>query len=657
MKAPDFISIREIGRVSPPSFQFGIILCLFSINLLLSTIVLGNKEDSLLLAITEYKESEQDSLLIEAMLELTSHYLEKDNILRASKLASNAFTLAKDNPYFEGRTIACIGIIEARKGNRKKAIESLNRALRLSTETNDEETEGAVLYKLAELYHLLDNDSNALHLNLRALTVFQNTNDKKAIAEAYIQRANLLMDDDPEKALSFLNKAQRILAKTQYYEQLIDVYQGIADYSESRNNRKKTLEYHKKAYTLATKHHFRNKVPFSAFHLGRDYINSGNMDSALFYINQGIEIGEAENDHFAVLDGLKLLFDMKVIENDLEGMKGAFDRYSQYLEKMIESHQMIDLGHTGQADMMNEGVSTVDKQEYDNRVVILEVIVGILLALILAGAIIFTKRLNDERENHQLLHIEAKRINQEIEVHRKELVEKNKSLEELTKEKDDLMQLLAHDLRTPLSSISSLNELIKLEGDLNVNQLKYNDLINKVIESGLMLINDILNLYHNRSLNKIEINCFDIARSIRKCIEKSETLSTQRHITIAYSGPNKLECRINKDLFGSIIDNLLSNAIKYSPENTRVNVSLTIETEDIHIRVEDEGFGFRDEELEHVFKKFTKFERPVDNDNISSGIGLYLTKIYTEKLGGNIELETTWKKGSVFTVMLPYRKC
>jgi signal transduction histidine kinase len=97
----------------------------------------------------------------------------------------------------------------------------------------------------------------------------------------------------------------------------------------------------------------------------------------------------------------------------------------------------------------------------------------------------------------------------------------------------------------------------------------------------------------------------------------------------------------------------MTNAIKFSPTHKNITLRLEGQARQVSISIQDEGQGFTAEDKAKVFQKFQKLTaRPTAGES-STGLGLSIVKILTEKLGGHISLESEWQKGSTFTLTFP----
>jgi len=109
---------------------------------------------------------------------------------------------------------------------------------------------------------------------------------------------------------------------------------------------------------------------------------------------------------------------------------------------------------------------------------------------------------------------------------------------------------------------------------------------------------------------------------------------------------------VDRDKFAQVIGNLLSNAVKYSPKGGRITLSAysNPETNSVVVSVADEGIGIDHNDKESLFKTFHRIQRPETMGIRGSGLGLFIVKEWTERMGGEVWLESELNKGSTFFV-------
>ncbi|QWX83006.1 GHKL domain-containing protein [Cellulophaga sp. HaHaR_3_176] len=246
-------------------------------------------------------------------------------------------------------------------------------------------------------------------------------------------------------------------------------------------------------------------------------------------------------------------------------------------------------------------------------------------------------------------------LQKEVSKQTKELVENNKKLEELHREKDGIIGIIAHDLRGPLNNIQGLSQLLESNENLDEKQKTYLSYINKSIKSGNSLITDLLimsNVNHPEKtieLKDIELSDFieEWEKSYIKRLEKKD----QELRTFIDKKP--LILHTDQKLVTRIFDNLMTNAIKFSNKGSKIDLSVNSNNDSIFISFKDYGPGISEADRKKAFKMFQKLTaRPTDGES-SHGLGLAIVKTLAEKLKGSIKIKSELGQGTEFIINLP----
>lgn len=239
--------------------------------------------------------------------------------------------------------------------------------------------------------------------------------------------------------------------------------------------------------------------------------------------------------------------------------------------------------------------------------------------------------------------------------------EELRKLEELNKLQKDFITRAAHELKTPLMSISGASELLLTYYDKNLNEniLELLEIIQNNKQRMEILIQNLLidiQLDYNRlKLNK---QSTDICKMIISIVNNLKPLIKKRQINLILNIPPSLMMSIDKIQLEQTFINLLSNAIKNTPKNGKIEIS--VETNNLvnEISISDTGVGLTKDEISRLFSKFEKFERINENleylDIQGLGLGLYISKEIINLHGGNILVESEGRnKGAKFLIQLP----
>ncbi len=238
-----------------------------------------------------------------------------------------------------------------------------------------------------------------------------------------------------------------------------------------------------------------------------------------------------------------------------------------------------------------------------------------------------------------------------------ELEAANEKLKEIDRLKSIFIASMSHELRTPLNSVIGFSSILLNEwlGALNPEQKENLAAILKSGKHLLSLINDVIDISKIEA-GKIDIRYedFDANSLILDAVKHYQNDAREKRLELNIDVPHQLMHTDRRRLLQCVM-NLVSNAVKFT-EKGRVSIiaRLTDNGDLIEISIEDTGIGIKKEDLPKFFKPFIRIETPLAAKVSGTGLGLYLTKkIATEVLKGDIIIESTYEKGSTFTVRIP----
>jgi len=238
----------------------------------------------------------------------------------------------------------------------------------------------------------------------------------------------------------------------------------------------------------------------------------------------------------------------------------------------------------------------------------------------------------------------------------KSLSEKNQQIQTqilelnaLTNEKNEMIEIVAHDLKNPLTSALSISGLLSNE-KITEDHGEYLSLLKKSLNKMNSLVAKILEIKVLESSSlKTNYSDVDLKKVTEQVISALKIQSDNKKIQIV-ADLDEVCASLDRSLIVQIIDNLLSNAIKFSNHNTLVQVSLKDENQTIRFEINDEGPGIREEDKSQLFQKFQKLHaRPTDGES-STGLGLSIVKKYVEAMDGKVWCESEFGKGAKFIV-------
>lgn len=229
--------------------------------------------------------------------------------------------------------------------------------------------------------------------------------------------------------------------------------------------------------------------------------------------------------------------------------------------------------------------------------------------------------------------------------------------------KSQFLASVSHELRTPLNAIIGYSEMLhdEVSEDDDIDREQFSKDLQKIVISGrqlLELINDILDLSKIET-GKMELHLeqFDPAKLLHNTADSIQPLVQQQNNTLeVYLDTPMPEMHSDSTKLRQILVNLLSNACKFT-ENGQIvlRANQSKDASELLFEVEDNGIGMTDDQQMAVFEAFVQADLSTSKIYGGTGLGLALCRDYCELMGGDITVESTPNKGSIFRVRLPFK--
>ncbi len=237
-----------------------------------------------------------------------------------------------------------------------------------------------------------------------------------------------------------------------------------------------------------------------------------------------------------------------------------------------------------------------------------------------------------------------------------DLAARNQELNTLNTEKSEIISIVAHDLKNPISALAGLTEILAsptAEEETRQRIIKQMGIISARMGD---LVKNILDAYRSEATAApLSLVHFDILPIVSMTVEMYQERAEAKEIQLQFL-PEQEEMRAVADeqRLTQVLENLVSNAIKYSPKGKNVFVMVrTADNASIRIEVRDEGPGLSEDDMQKLFGKFARLSaRPTAGEH-STGLGLSIVKQMVESMNGKVWCESTLGNGARFFVDLP----
>ena len=232
------------------------------------------------------------------------------------------------------------------------------------------------------------------------------------------------------------------------------------------------------------------------------------------------------------------------------------------------------------------------------------------------------------------------------------LVQKGIDLAQLNHFKDEMTDLLVHDLRNPLSVIiANLDYMARGQNDPS----SFGEALEDSRDAGRRALRLVANLLDVGRLeaNRLALNCGSIrvGELLVRMVRQRKVMADSRRVAIAVRATDDRDARVDEDLVSRMIENLLDNSLRYTPPDGRIDVSAVVSEECLQFRIGNSGPAIPIEERSRFFEKYGQARTNGRRPNL--GLGLYFCRLVAEAHKGHIWIEETLALPTVFAVELP----
>ncbi len=230
---------------------------------------------------------------------------------------------------------------------------------------------------------------------------------------------------------------------------------------------------------------------------------------------------------------------------------------------------------------------------------------------------------------------------------------------EVEKIKSEFVSVVSHQLKTPLTGIKWMSELL-LEDDFGKVNDEQKEFINNIYSSNqrmIKLVKDLLDVSHIETGRKFEINKkkVDIVKIVTQVLIDNAQLAKEKKVKIikCAGAPAKLYMKVDSSKVEQVFSNLINNAIKYSKQGGQIKIACQHKKNEIVFTITDNGMGIPAKQQARIFSKFFRAENALSSETDGTGLGLYISRSIALAHGGSLWFNSEKNKGTTFFFSLP----
>jgi signal transduction histidine kinase len=582
-----------------------------------------------------------------------------------------------------------VNALRDRDSNR--ALPYAQEALELASLLHDQNGLGGALENLAWIHYRRGDYSQAFSLSADAIKAYQVVNNEAGVARCYIHIAAFQYEqklfyaaiDNFRKSydlshhiadtatmvrslsnisLSYINlkamdsakfysrEALRLSERAAYTYGTAAALRTLCDIDIEERRHHEALQKIERVLSIATalKNTF---LQASSLHrIGKIHLAQGKPEQALPYLIKALDMSRVY-DHKDEMERIHLL--LADAYRDMQDHKKAFEQQRAYLKL----HDSLNDRRNGErialmqarfdSELKEAEIELLTKdmqlkqEEINSQRVWMYFYIGSLTLLVLLAFVLLY--------NYQV----KRRANRGLQEKNKEIQRQAQELSNINGTKDKLFSIISHDLRSPLSSLRGLMDLV-IEGVLSKDEflpvahnLKYS------LESVQENLDNLL-YWAQSQLKGLQISpeAVSVKQLVMEMSKLFQEVARSKDIAIVQEVGEEIFVYADKNHLRLVLRNLMANAIKFSRHGGRIIIRQQEAGEWVEVSVTDSGVGMSEQDIAKLFNAETHFSNPGTHMEKGIGIGLLLTKEFIEKNNGQIQVKSELGKGSTFTFAL-----
>ena len=220
--------------------------------------------------------------------------------------------------------------------------------------------------------------------------------------------------------------------------------------------------------------------------------------------------------------------------------------------------------------------------------------------------------------------------------------------------KEQSMNILSHEVRTPINGIINLTEFLKTQCPND----ELHEMVEMIETSAVRLNNVVMNVLNvaKYQAGRLEMDLLptDVVEVCQQAVASFAHSAKLELLHLEYEGSEKpVHCLLDAQLLHSILNNLIGNSLKFTPSGGHIVVSVEQKSDRGIIRVRDTGSGMTQDQVKAIFKPFQQVSEEKEKRRVGTGLGLSIVSQFTQLMSGTVDVESQKGEGTTFTLSFP----
>ena len=555
------------------------------------------------------------------------------------------------------------------------------KAIELSRQISDRNLLGESIRMLGVFYYISGDYEKAHKKYLITLEIFKKMKNKRGIANVLnnlsnVQKVKGLYD----KALEYQFENLKIRKELDDKTGLIVTFNAIGLIYWNMKEFKRALEFYQKGLSLAKETKVDSLIAKISNNIGIIYRNQQKFEKALKYYFTALKIKKQNNKHLPLANTYQNIGVIYIEKQDYDKAYENTEKALVLMDKIGNENGVarakLNLGY------INIALSNFKQAQKDLKIALqiikkigakqLEMICYDYLAMLYEKMQdykkaydyyrkfhILDKEIYNEKKDKRIQTLTKKFEKEKQEFEKKVYILENIKLKKSNAAKDKFFSIIAHDLKSPFSSIISFVKIIKNSiNKLDKEQiLKFVEELEQSTNNTFHLLKNLLDWSRMQSGGiEFQPQNINVTKVIRGILQVKQPKARVKNIELRTELKENVIAYGDYNMITTIIRNLLNNAIKFTYPGGWVKISTGSQKKKIFVSIEDNGMGIKKEDIPKLFKIESNFSHYGTANEKGTGLGLILVNEFIKKNKGSIEVSSKPDEGSNFTFYLPGEK-